>query len=59
MDAVPYAKPSTSGETPHGGSPAKEAATESDTDQSKTAVIPSEDTLSSGSSDALPKVPFK
>ena len=32
-DAVPSPKPSTLGKTPHGGAPAKEAATESDTDQ--------------------------
>ena len=59
MDAGPSPEPSTSGETPHGGVPAKEAAPESDTDQPKTTVITSEDTLSSGTSDSLPKVPFK
>ena len=58
-DAVPSPEPSTSGETPHGGAPNKEAATESDTDQPKTTVITSEDTLSSGSSDSLPEVSFK
>ena len=58
-DVGPSPESSTSGETPHGGVQAKEAAPESDTDQPKTAVITLEDTLSSGSSDSLPEVPFK
>ena len=59
MDVGPSPEPSTSGETPHGGAPAKGAAPSSDTDQPKTTVITSEDTLSLGSSDSLPEVPFK
>ena len=58
-DAGPSPEPSTSGETPHGKAPAKETAQESDTGQPKTGAITSEDTLSSGSSDSLPEVPFK
>ena len=58
-DACPSPEPSTLGEIPHGKAPAKEAAPESDTDHPKTGAITSEDTLSSGSSDSLPEVPFK
>ena len=58
-DAGPFPEPSTSSKTPHRGAPAKEAAPKSDTDQPKTAVITSEDTLSLGTSDSLPEMPFK
>ena len=58
-DAGPSPAPSTLGETPHGKAPTKETAPESDTDHPKTKAITLEDTLSLGSSDSLPKVPFK
>ena len=51
--------PSTSGETPHVTPQTQETSRESDTDHPKTEAIPSEDTLSSASSDSLPDVPFK
>ena len=58
-DAGPSPAPSTSGETSCEKAPVKETARESDTDHPKTGAITSEDTLSSGSSDSLPEVPFK
>ena len=58
-DAGPSPAPSTLGESPCGKARAKVAAPESDTDHPKIGAITSEDTLSSGSSDSLPEVPFK
>ena len=58
-DTGPSPAPSTSGEISRKKAPAKETSRESDTDHSKTEAITSEDTLSSGSSDSLPDVPFK
>ena len=58
-DTGPSSAPSTSGETPHEMPPTQETSHKSDTDHPKTEAIPSEDTLSSASSDSLPDVPFK
>ena len=58
-DTGPSSAPSTSGETPHVMPQTQETSRESDTDHPKTEAIPSEDTLSSASSDSLPDVPFK
>ena len=58
-DTGPSSAPSTSGETSREKALTKETSCESDTDHPKTGAIPSEDTLSSGSSDSLPDVPFK
>ena len=53
------AAPSTSGETSHKKLQTQEISGKSETDQPKPETIPSEDTLSSGSSDSLPGIPFK
>ena len=63
-DAGPSPAPSTSGETPNKNAPAKGTARKTETDHPLTVPlqageITSEDTLSSGSSDTLPEVPFK
>ena len=57
-DTGPSSAPCTSCETPHKMKRTQETSCESDTDDPKTGVIPSEDTLSSASSDSLYN-PFK
>ena len=54
----PSSAPSTSGETPHETSQTQETSRKSGTDDLKTGAIPSDDTLSSASSDSLYN-PFK
>ena len=63
-DAGQSPAPSTSGETPSEQAPAKRTAQKPEIDHPLTASLQageiiSEDTLSSSSSDTLPKVPFK
>ena len=57
-DTGPSSAPSTSRETPHKMTRTQKTSCESDTDDPKTGGIPSEDTLSSASSDSLYD-PFK
>ena len=57
-DTGPSSAPSTSGETPHETPRTQETSRKSDADDPKTGAIPSEDTLSSASSDSLYD-PFK
>ena len=57
-DTGPSSAPTTSGETPHEMPQTQETSHESDVDDPKTGVIPSNDTLSSASSDSLYD-PFK
>ena len=57
-DTGPSSAPSTSGETPHKTPRTQKTSCESDADDPKTRAIPSEDTLSSASSNSLYD-PFK